>query len=265
MTHIALIDSGIGGFSVLAEIEAAMPEVTISYFMDNLYLPYGELSEAELLQRLESIVAFLLDQSELDIIVIACNTASTQSLDFLRQRFNHTFVGVVPAIKPAALASRSGCIGLLATPATVQGAYSHQLIDDFAEHCTVQRVGSSELVHLAETLFWQPQSGQQIDDEVSQNIRQITNGFAQVDTIVLGCTHFPLIKQVIQQVLGDEVLLVDSGEAIAKRVCSLLGPLATVECGQIERKLLFSTQSLSADKLNKLAEMGFARIEHVQL
>ncbi len=269
-SHIALIDSGIGGFSVLAEIEAKMPEVTVSYFMDNLYLPYGELSQADLLNRLERIVEFLLGLSAPDIIVIACNTASTQSLDFLRQRFKATFVGdfvgVVPAVKPAAIASSSARIGVLATPATVKGDYMDQLIHDFALHCTVQRVGSSELVHLAEMLFWGQagrQEGQQQTRGVAE-VQRIVAEFEAVDTIVLGCTHFPLIKDIIQQALDDEVLLVDSGAAIANRVQSLLGQ-KTEKYLSTGKKQLFSTRVLSADKQQKLAAMGFERLTHISL
>ncbi|MFT5163468.1 MAG: glutamate racemase [Alteromonadaceae bacterium] len=257
--RIALIDSGIGGLSVLVEIEAQIPGLAISYFMDNLYLPYGELSEAKLVERLTCIVDFLLSQSPLDIIVIACNTASTQSLDFLRQRFEHTFVGVVPAIKPAAMASATGHIGLLATPATVGGDYINQLIDNFAINCSVQKVGSSELVHLAEDLFWHGEDNLDCSDaDVYADIVRITSDFKQVDTVVLGCTHFPLIKSAIQQALGNGVLLVDSGKAIANRVSSLLGVTGTqsVQLG-VGKKQLFTTRLLSLPKQHKLTAMGF--------
>ena len=140
-----LFDSGIGGLSVFCEVEKRLPQATFSYFMDNLYLPYGELSKHSLLTRLEKIAQFLCEQSKPDVIVIACNTASTQTLDFLRQRFKQTFVGVVPAIKPAATMSETGLIGLLATPGTVKSAYIGQLVEQYAKNCTVKRVGSSDL------------------------------------------------------------------------------------------------------------------------
>lgn len=255
--HIALIDSGIGGFSVLAEIEQKCAGVTISYFMDNLYLPYGELSEQSLLGRLERIVDFLQQQSPPDIIVIACNTASTQSLDFLRARFKQTFVGVVPAIKPAANISRSGCIGVLATKATVQSPYIARLINDFASHCEVHKLGSSELVHMAELHFWQEQSEHKVDVSLAS--------LHQTDTVVLGCTHFPLIKEQIQSMLPKGVELVDSGAAIAKRVCSLLGERLLEEKAFGGEKRLFSTQGLSDDKQAKLADMGFTQVTCVAL
>lgn len=263
MAHIALIDSGIGGFSILAEIEAKIPDAVISYFMDNLYLPYGELSESRLCARLERIVEFLLKQSRPDIVVIACNTAATQSLDFLRQRFDRVFVGVVPAIKSAALQSNTGQIALLATPATARGAYVNKLIRDFADGCKVQRVGSSELVHLAEQLFWQLHSHS--DDDIRQIIAQATAGFEAVDTVVLGCTHFPLIKEMIQRELGNQVLLIDAAGAIAKHVASLLDCVAFRYSSAGSSKQLFSTQKLCSPKRQKLAAMGFGHIDHVSL
>lgn len=260
--HIALIDSGIGGFSVLAEIEQKCAGVTVSYFMDNLYLPYGELSEQSLLDRLERIVDFLQQQSPPDIIVIACNTASTQSLDFLRARFKQTFVGVVPAIKPAANMSMSGCIGVLATPATVQSPYIDRLINDFASHCEVHKLGSSELVHMAELHFWHEQP----DQKAGMSLASLY----QTDTVVLGCTHFPLIKEQIQSMLPKGIELVDSGAAIANRVFSLLGDdllrYSFVDGETLAgEKHLYSTQRLSADKHAKLADMGFAHVRCVVL
>ncbi len=255
--HIALIDSGIGGFSVLEEIEGKCAGIKVSYFMDNLFLPYGELSEQALLDRLERIVDFLQQQSPPDIVVIACNTASTQSLDFLRTRFKQTFVGVVPAIKPAANMSQSGCIGVLATPATVQSSYIGRLINDFASHCEVHKLGSSELVHMAELHFWH-----ELPD---QKVKVSLESLHQTDTVVLGCTHFPLIKEQIQSMLPQGVELVDSGAAIANRVASLLGD--TFIQGKIiaGEKHLYSTLNLSDDKQAKLADMGFNHVTCVEL
>jgi glutamate racemase len=254
--HIALIDSGIGGFSVLAEIEKKLTNVSVSYFMDNLYLPYGELAQADLLSRLERIVTFL-QHSSPDIIVIACNTASTQSLDFLRARFDQTFVGVVPAIKPAALMSQSGTIGLLATPATVSNAYIDDLIEDFASECIVHKYGSSELVHLAETLFWQ----EELPDTTAISLKV----FEQVDTLVLGCTHFPLITGLIETFLPKGVNLVDSGQAIANRVDSLLADKFDHAQTTQYVKCLYSTTPLPVAKTARLAQMGFKTLSHVKL
>lgn len=256
--HVALIDSGIGGFSVMHEIEQRLPGVGISYFMDNLYLPYGELSESALLARLERIVEFLQQVATPDLIVIACNTASTQSLEFLRHRFDQIFVGVVPAIKPAAAKSKSKHIGLLATPATVNGQYIQGLIENFAQQCKVQKVGSSALVHLAERRFW---------SEGEVNINDLSFPvFDQVDTVVLGCTHFPLIKDLIQDILPEGVNLIDSGQAIATRVSVLLdaSEYKTQSRIAVDRQL-FASQSLPAKRQAILNQIGFDSISHVEL
>lgn len=251
--HVALIDSGIGGFSVLEQIESKLPGIGISYFMDSLYLPYGELSQDALLARLESICDFLLQQGEIDLVVIACNTASTQSLDFLRKRFEHLFVGVVPAVKPAANMTKTGKIGVLATPATVAGKYLDGLISQFASHCQVEKVGSSELVHLAEQLFWR-------EDETAINGLSFPQ-LQSIDTLVLGCTHFPLIAQTIENMLPKDIMLVDSGAAIANRVLSLLdGPGAG-----FSGKRIYASAALSPHRHEVLSQMGFDTIAHVDI
>lgn len=232
------------------EIEQKLPDVAISYFMDNQYLPYGELSEQQLLARLESIVEFMQATVKPSLFVIACNTASTQSLDFLRRRFDQTFVGVVPAIKPAAAASKNGHIGVLATPATANGDYIEQLIGQFASGCIVHKLGSSALVHLAEQHFWQNSvTVQSIDLEP----------LMQADTIVLGCTHFPLIKSQIAQMLPQGIKLVDSGRAIANRVASLLEG----EGRSNKVKQLYASLSLTQRQQVILSQMGFDSISQV--
>jgi glutamate racemase len=253
--HIAFIDSGIGGFSIFNEVEKQIPHATFSYFMDNLYLPYGELSKQSLLNRLEKIVEFLCLQTKLDVVVIACNTASTQSLDFLRQRFEQTFVGVVPAIKPAAVISKIGRIGLLATPGTVRSPYIGQLIEEYADGCSVTRIGSSELVHLAESLFWK--------SNLHRHVMPSLDEFENVDTVVLGCTHFPLIKSHIQALLPKSVTLVDSGAAVAKRVESLVNRLS-VNTTKQRVNYLYSTLALSSTKQLKLNEIGFEQLRHIE-
>ncbi len=248
--HVAFIDSGIGGFSIMQEVERQLPGIGISYFMDNLYLPYGKLSEQALLSRLEGIVAFLQHAVKPDLIVVACNTASTQALDFLRQRFEQVFVGVVPAVKPAALQSSAKRIGLLATPATVTGLYIDNLIAQFALDCEVKKLGSVELVHIAEGLFWQEPLAQQ-SVEFSE--------FTGVDTVVLGCTHFPLIKDFIAAHLPSHVRLIDSGAAIANRVSDLLGK--RYEPSSV--KNLYASGELSQLRRQRLSQMGFDSISIV--
>ena len=253
--HVALIDSGIGGFSILEPLEQLNPQATISYFMDNHYLPYGELSLPVLLERLEGIVEFLLD-SNVDIVVIACNTATTQALKHLRECFDLPFVGVVPAIKPAALLTRSGIVGLLATPATVNSDYTAQLIADFATNCTVKMLGSSAMVRFSEQQFWHKE---QIHIDATAGLEELF----EIDTLVLGCTHFPLVKDHIQRWLPDTVTMVDPGIAVAKRVAAVIEQhhFNDIKSTSKGSKSFYCTSPLTQLQQKKLHDHGFERIK----
>ncbi|USD40983.1 glutamate racemase [Vibrio sp. SCSIO 43135] len=214
--NILIFDSGVGGLSVYQEIKALLPQLSYTYIFDNQAYPYGELEQATLIQRVDAMVSSFVDSHHIDLVVIACNTASTIVLPTLRAKLSIPVVGVVPAIKPASsLASKA--VGLIATPATVTREYTQDLIRDFSNNKSVEMIGSTRLVDMAEEKL----RGQAIS---LQELAAILDPLqSKVDVAVLGCTHFPLIKEEIQQVLGEEVLLVDSGNAIARRVKELLG------------------------------------------
>lgn len=220
--RLLIFDSGVGGLSIFAEIRKQLPWCELTFVSDSAGFPYGTRSEAQLIERVERLVPALLDAYQPDILVVACNSASTVVLPVIRARFATTFVGVVPAIKPASNLSTTRSLGLLATPATISRPYTHQLIADFAGHCKVLPIGSSELVHMAEAKL----RGQAIDRQRLAEI--IAPFFAEdhqppIDTIVLACTHFPLLGEELRQAAPREVNWVDSGPAIARRVASLLG------------------------------------------
>lgn len=217
---ILVIDSGVGGLSVCQSILEQQPRLQLIYFADSAFFPYGLLPEEKLQERLKYIVGSMLSIHQPALVVLACNTVSTLVLPELRALFDIPFVGVVPAIKPAAAMSKTKRIGLLATPATVNRPYTDQLIKDYASDCDVIRVGSSELVLEAEKLL----RGQAVSADALQRIlKPFINDQDKlsVDTIVLGCTHFPLLKsQLAEQLPG--INWVDSGRAIANRVSHLL-------------------------------------------
>ncbi len=217
---ILVIDSGVGGLSVCQSILTQQPSLQIIYFADNAHFPYGLLPEAELSARLKSIVGSMLALHQPKLVVLACNTVSTLMLPELRALYEIPFVGVVPAIKPAALMSKSKRIGLLATPATVTRAYTDQLIHDYAQGCDVVKVGSSALVVEAERLLNEQSLNVQVIDDILEPFKA-TSDRQGVDTVVLGCTHFPLLKQCLKELLPG-VAWVDSGDAIANRVTHLL-------------------------------------------
>jgi len=253
---ILVFDSGIGGLSVLKEIRKLLPLRQYCYLFDNARLPYGELAEAELVNGCVDLVTTMAKQIDAAIVVIACNTASTLVLPELRAQLTIPVVGVVPAIKPAATISKRKHIGLLATPGTVKRAYTKELINHFASDCQVELFGCSELVLLAEAKA----AGQAIDIAAIKKLLQPVI-YSELDVLVLGCTHFPMLKPELQQILGDYVELLDSGEAIAKRVKSLLQyQQETADLDQPNNEWAFYTSEMITEGLKStLAEYGFAQ------
>ncbi|CAM4287118.1 glutamate racemase [Pseudoalteromonas byunsanensis] len=219
MPHILVFDSGVGGTSVLSHIQSLLPNAQYSYVMDNALLPYGLQSEQTIQSRLACLIKRIdCFERKVDLIVIACNTASTQALAATRMLTSIPIVGVVPAVKPAAARSKSKRIALLATPATSNNAYTNALIAEYAQGCRVDLHKSTRLVALAEQYYWQ----QTLDlDKLNRELEYI-NIDKQVDCIVLGCTHFPILRAQLAQYYGQQVELIDSGHAIAQRVQFLL-------------------------------------------
>ncbi|MFJ5492230.1 glutamate racemase [Pectobacterium carotovorum] len=219
---ILVFDSGVGGLSVYDEIRQFLPDLHYIYAFDNEAFPYGEKSQQFIIERVVEIVSAVQQRHQLALVVIACNTASTISLPALRERFTFPVVGVVPAVKPAAKLTRNGVVGLLATRATVQRPYTHELIARFATDCQILSLGSSELVELAEAKL----QGEAISiSELQKILRPWLRLPEPPDTVVLGCTHFPLLAEELKMALPDGTRLVDSGAAIAKRTAWLIANL----------------------------------------
>lgn len=220
--RILVFDSGVGGLSIVHEIQKKLPAIPLIYASDNAFFPYGTKGEAELIARVDVVFHKLTETYPVDIIVVACNTASTLALPHIRSHFSQPIVGVVPAIKPAAVLSKSKVIGLLATPATVARPYTHNLIREHAPDAEIISIGSSELVQIAE----QKLRGEHIS---AAQLKPILQPFFDhphgndMDALVLACTHFPLLRDELAAQFPSHVQLIDSGEAIARRVVSLLG------------------------------------------
>lgn len=252
---VLVFDSGVGGLSVYQQIEKQYPHFDYLYLFDNEGYPYGELPEPILIERVVKLVCAMVEQQHVDMVVIACNTASTIVLPHLRQKLMIPVVGVVPAIKPAAQIAKQA-IGLIATPATVQRPYTHQLIHEFSPHIEVKLLGSTRLVTMAEEKL----RGQSVNLDELKSILQPLNG--KIDVAVLGCTHFPLLKEDIQQVLGDKVMLVDSGEAIAKRVGALLKAATSQLSCKKQHAIYSSAAPWEGAALNKgVAQFGFSPVQ----
>lgn len=215
---ILLYDSGLGGLTVYDEIRKVLPEAHYLYCFDNKFFPYSEKSETLLIERAVKIVQEIAKKQPLDMVVVACNTASTVVLPALREHFQIPIVGTVPAIKPAAAISETKTIGLLATKGTVVRPYVTELIEKYAKECVVEKIGSTDLVEIVE----EKQRTGNVDMSRLQKVVQEWQNHPTLDTVILGCTHFPLVKEELQKLLPKVKFFVDPGIGIAKRVMSLL-------------------------------------------
>ncbi|HTN33457.1 MAG TPA: glutamate racemase [Marinobacter sp.] len=216
--RVLVFDSGVGGLSVAACIRKRLPDVEFVYLADNAGFPYGGQQSSVVIDRCCSLISKALEQIPCDVIVVACNTASTVVLPHLRALTTIPVVGVVPAVKPAAGLTVNRRIGILATPATACGQYLDNLVQKFASDCDVMRIGHPDLVRWVENSV----AGTAIPQEA---LAQAVAGFreAGVDTVVLGCTHYPLLLGSLKQALPEVQFWVDSGDAIARRVEDVLG------------------------------------------
>ena len=221
---VGVFDSGLGGLSVLGAIRGVLPDIDFAYCCDNLNFPYGTKSEGEVISAAERVTTLFFEAIKPDVLVIACNTASVVALDSIRKKLPIPVVGVVPAVKPAAQASKTKVIGVLATPVTIARPYLDGLINNFAGDCRVVKVGSSKLVTLAEEKMRRQHghkavSLEEIREEVESIVAEARLG---LDQLVLGCTHFPLLLEELRQVIPPTVTMVDSGLAVASRVKAVI-------------------------------------------
>lgn len=213
---IGVFDSGAGGLTILSTLRQELPHENYIYIGDTAHVPYGQRSDGEITELSIAAVRFLVEQGA-KLVVVACNTASQAALNTLRATFNVPIIGVVPAVKPAARATRKGRVGVAATNQAAKAAYLQHLIDEFAEGIQVYAVGCPELVALVEDgIFDGPEAEQTVRHALQPLLA------ADVDVIVLGCTHFPAMRPLIERVVGKHIQIIDSGAAIARRTRSVL-------------------------------------------
>jgi glutamate racemase len=214
---IGVFDSGVGGISVLRAIREQMPEESVIYFADQGHVPYGSRSIEQLQNFSEAITRFLLVRSA-KIIVLACNTASAAALKDLREKFPDVqFVGMEPAVKPAAEHTRTGKVGVLATPATFQGALYASVVERFAN-------GVELFPNTCPGLVQQIEQGNLYGRETRRILENALLPMLEkyIDTVVLGCTHYPFVIPLIQQIVGANVRVIDPAPAVAKQTGRLL-------------------------------------------
>ena len=236
---ILVFDSGLGGLTVFREVVKARPDAHYVYVADDAFFPYGRHAEAALIARLVPLMGKLIGEFRPDLVVIACNTASTLVLTHLRAAYSVPFVGTVPAIKPACASSKTRLVSVLGTEATVAREYTRKLIRDFGQGCEIALVGSARLASLAEAAL----RAEPVEDAAI--LAEITPCFIErdgrrTDTVALACTHYPLLLDRFERLAPWPVAWVDPAPAIARRVVQLLGP-ATVSAAHSNRDRIVLT------------------------
>jgi len=252
---ILFFDSGVGGLSVLGPTRALLPNAPIVYAADSAGFPYGTKTEAELASRVPALLGRLVERYRPRLAVTACNTASTIALDHVRAALDIPVVGTVPAIKPAAELSKTRVIGVLGTEATVRQPYVDNLAREFASDCTIIRHGSADLVALAEAKL----AGERIDPKAILDAVAPLKDNAQLDTVVLACTHFPLLADELAEALPG-VQFVDGGPGIARRIAFLTRDQQWPEPAQSGVAVFTGPKPRSALAAS-LARFGLCRLE----
>lgn len=257
---LLFFDSGVGGLSVLAPTAALLPHAPLVYVADSAGFPYGTRSEAEIAARVPALLGRLAERFAPRLIVIACNTASTIALTAVRAALDLPIVGTVPAIKPAAEASRSRVIGVLGTDATVRQPYVDDLAARFAGDCTVLRHGSAELVELAEAaLRGTPPPKERLQAVLAGLFDQ--PGGDRLDMIVNACTHFPLLEEELRNAAPHPVAFVDGGPGIARRVAHLTEGQAWPDSRPAGRAVFTGLDEKARALAPALARYGLESIE----
>ena len=240
---ILVFDSGLGGLTVLREVVKARPHAHYIYVADDAFFPYGHHGEEQIIARVVPMIGELIATHSPALIVIACNTISTLVMSHLRETYRIPFVGTVPAIKPACTHSRTKRVSVLGTRGTVKREYTRALIRDFAQGCDVTLVGSADLASLAEAAL---RGGEISDAEILAEIAPcfVGNGPsdpARTDTVVLACTHYPLLMDRLVNLAPWPVGWIDPAPAIARRVADLLGPAGS-EAAHAGAEIIFTSR-----------------------
>ena len=257
---LLFFDTGVGGLSVLREVRKLLPTAPIIYAADYAGLPYGTKSEGELAARVPALLGRLVERYKPQLVTIACNTASTIALDYVRAALNIPVVGTVPAIKPASLMTKTGVIGLLGTQATIRQGYVDRLASEFAADKTLLRYGSPDLVYAAEAKL----RGEKPDQEVIQAAVDgllSQPGGEDMDVMILACTHFPLVESELQEAIGRDIQFIDGSKGIARRIAHLTA--STIWPSTVEKGILVTTGRMEEMEAYKpvLGSFGLESIE----
>ncbi|NOX92526.1 MAG: glutamate racemase [Gammaproteobacteria bacterium] len=254
LKHIGIFDSGIGGLWLLLELQKKMPSCEFSYFADSGYAPWGALSKARVLERSEAITDFLIVKG-CESIVVACNTATSLCIEHLRSKYSQRFFGIEPAIKPAGLVTKTGSIGLLATYGTLSSERVHVLISKYSEGAVVECLNFPGVVELIE-------GGKSISrEDISSTIDDILDQFKKknIDTIILGCTHYRYFYEEIMQKAGNEFYVLEPVCDVVKHIAKKLSYFDIENVGMpTSDSTRIYTSSIDTTAINKSLELMFA-------
>jgi len=255
---VAVFDSGVGGISVLQHIHALLPNEQLLYVADSKYAPYGNKSPAEIQARCIEITDFLI-ANHAKAIVVACNTATAAAIDMMREKYTLPIIGMEPAVKPAATASRNGIIGDLATTGTLKSAQFAGLLESYGRNVKVVTQACVGLVECVERGELQADNTLQLVKKYCQPL--LDEG---ADTIVLGCTHYPFVRPLIEQVVGEHVSLIDTGAAVAKQLQKRLAALDFLSSERQVGSVRFWTNS-AAENAKQVVESLWKQSAEVSL
>lgn len=242
---IGIFDSGVGGLSVFREILKLLPEERYIYWSDNAHCPYGEKTREYIIDRAREITSFMIGQGA-EIIVVACNTATAAAISTLREEFDIPFIGMEPAVKPAAQATRSGVVGVLATAGTLKATKYIDTRAKWAQNVRiVEHIGQGfvELVESGKV------TGEEAEAVVERSIRPLIE--AGADTIVLGCTHYPFLSETIRKIAGDSVTLIDPAPAVARHLEEVMKEKGLIHKNGFSMSLHSSGSISTLEKLYK--------------
>ena len=246
---IAVFDSGVGGISVLKHIHHLLPNEHLIYVADSLNAPYGNKSTSEIKTRCFTIADFLLEKN-VKALDVACNTATAAAIDSMRAQYSLPIIGMEPAVKPAAEASKTGVIGVLATTGTLKSVQFSALLESYGRNVEVVTQACIGLVECIER-------GELNDESTRVLLQQYCQPLLDegADTIVLGCTHYPLLKPLIQELVGENVVLIDTGAAVANQLKSRLLEQQLLAADNQISSINFWSNSVSANVENLIAQL----------
>jgi len=240
---IGIFDSGAGGLSVLREILKAMPRGEYVYFSDNAFCPYGEKTPEFIQDRARAITDMLIGEG-CEIIVVACNTATAAAISTLRAEYPIPFIGMEPAVKPAALGTRSGVIGVLATAGTLKGSKYLKTKGNWGEGCKIVEHVGKGFVELVENLEL---TGEHAEQVVRESLQPLLDEGA--DTIVLGCTHYPFLLDTMKRIAPEGIRFIDPAPAVTRRLMDVMRQEGIKQEGGLTVRLLSSGSPDSLEKL----------------